>query len=97
MRYDLLTMLPERAFLKIAGRMTYEGGGGKSQSAPAAPAPPAPPPEPAKAPDADMVKSKNKARMTAGADAGVNSTLLTGPDGVDPNSLELGKNSLLGA
>ena len=35
MRYDHYSMLPERAFLKIGGRMTYEGGGkGSSPSAP---------------------------------------------------------------
>ncbi len=98
MRYDLISMLPDRAFQTSCGRLaTLEGGGGgKGGSAPAPPAPPAPPPEAAKAPDSDQVKARNKARMTGGMDAGPNSTMLTGPDGVDPNSLELGKNSLLG-
>ena len=98
MRYDYLTMLPERAFQPTGGKMTYEGGGSKAPSMPA-PAPPPPPPaapEPAKAPDMEAARAKNKARMTGGADAGINSTLLTGPSGVDTNTLELGKNTLLG-
>ena len=33
MRYDHFTMLPERAFNKVGGRITYEGGG----SAPSTP------------------------------------------------------------
>lgn len=40
MRYDLLTMLPEKAFQPIGNRMPLEGGGGKGSYTP----PPAPPP-----------------------------------------------------
>lgn len=36
MRYDLLSMLPERAFMRVGGRMTLEGGG-KGSSPPPAP------------------------------------------------------------
>jgi len=34
MRYDHLTMLPERAFMRMGGRMTLEGGGKGKQAAP---------------------------------------------------------------
>ena len=99
MRYDHFTMLPERAFQPIAGRMTLEGGGGggKSGSAPPPPPPPAPPPQAEKAPDAEVYRAQNKNRMAGGMDAGPNSTLLTGPDGVDAAQLELGKSTLLGS
>lgn len=39
MRYDLLTMLPEKAFQPIGHRMTLEGGGGKGAYTPPPPAP----------------------------------------------------------
>lgn len=42
MRYDLLTMLPEKAFQPVGNRMTLEGGGGKGSYTP----PPAPAPAP---------------------------------------------------
>ena len=32
MRYDHFSMLPIRAFQGVAGRMTYEGGGGKGDA-----------------------------------------------------------------
>ncbi len=100
MRYDLITMLPERAFQPIGGRMTLEGGGGGKSPSPPPPPPPPPPPEPAKqaekAPDAEVARAKNKNAMAGGMNAGPNSTLLTGPGGVDPTSLSIGKNTLLG-
>lgn len=37
MQFDHFGMYPERAFMKVAGRMTLEGGGGKGGSAPPAP------------------------------------------------------------
>lgn len=37
MQLDHFGMYPERAFMKVAGRMTLEGGGGKGGGAPAAP------------------------------------------------------------
>ena len=37
MQLDHFGMYPERAFMKVAGRMTLEGGGGKGGSAPPAP------------------------------------------------------------
>lgn len=39
MRYDLLTMLPEKAFQPVGNRMTLEGGGGKGSYTPPPPAP----------------------------------------------------------
>jgi hypothetical protein len=98
MRYDHFTMLPERAFQPIAGRMTLEGGGGGKGggSAPPPPAPPPPPKQQEKPPEADVYRGKNQAAQEGGMSAGPSSTLLTGPEGVDPNSLELGKSTLLG-
>jgi hypothetical protein len=97
MRYDHFTMLPERAFQPIAGRMTLEGGGGgKGGKAPPPPAPPAPAPQAEKAPEVEVFRAQNKNRMAGGMDAGPNSTMLTGPDGVDAAQLELGKTTLLG-
>ena len=66
-------------------------------SIPAAPAPVIEPPKQAeKAPDASALRDQNKAKMTGGMSAGPASTLLTGPSGVDPTALALGKNTLLG-
>jgi hypothetical protein len=78
--------------------MTYEGGGGggKAPSAPPPPPPPEPPKQPEKAPDVEVARAKNKNAMAGGMSAGPNTTMLTGPDGVDPNALALGKNTLLG-
>lgn len=76
-------------------RRTLHKGGSKGASPPPPP-PPAPPPQAAKAPDADIVRSKNKKAMSGGMEAGPGTTFLTGPSGVDPNELTLGKNTLLG-
>lgn len=68
-----------------------------SPSPPPPPPPPVAPPEPAKAPDVDVAKDKVKNRMAGGmAASSPNNTMLTGPVGVDPNSLAVGKNTLLG-
>ena len=96
MRYDHFTMLPEMAFQPIGGRMTLEGGGGGKTKPPPPPPPPAPPPQAAKAPDADIVRSKNKKAMSGGMEAGPGTTFLTGPSGVNPDDLTLGRNTLLG-
>ena len=100
MRYDHLTMLPERAFQTTGGKlMSLEGGGGGGKSAPT-PAPPPPPPAPmqeAKAPDVEVAKDKIKNRMAGGmAASSPNNTMLTGPSGVDATTLALGTNTLLG-
>jgi hypothetical protein len=96
MRYDHFTMLPEMAFHPIGGRMTLEGGGGGKSKAPPPPPPPPPPPQAEKAPDADLLRSQNKSRMSGGMSGGVSGTMLTGAGGVDPNTLEIGKQTLLG-
>jgi regulator of protease activity HflC (stomatin/prohibitin superfamily) len=46
-----------------------------------------------KKPNIDAMLANNQ----AAGDMGVGSTMLTGPGGVDPNMLTLGKNTLLGA
>lgn len=60
------------------------------------PPPPEPPKQAEKAPDAEVARAKNKNAMAGGMSAGPNSTLLTGPGGVDPASLTVGKSTLLG-
>jgi hypothetical protein len=70
-----------------------------STPTPPAPQPPAPvePPKIAeKAPEVQAAKSTNKAKQFGGMNAGPASTFLTGPGGVDPNQLEIGRVSLLG-
>ncbi|OZI23741.1 hypothetical protein CAL26_09940 [Bordetella genomosp. 9] len=69
----------------------------KDSSQPATPAPtaPTPPPQKSKAPTAAQFRDANSA--TENTQGGTPSTLLTGPTGVDPNALQLGKNTLLGS
>jgi hypothetical protein len=43
-----------------------------------------------------VARAKNKNAMAGGMNAGPNSTMLTGVEGVDPNALTLGKTTLLG-
>jgi hypothetical protein len=71
----------------------------KSVPKPPPPPPPPAPPQEAKAPDTEVVTKRKKEKMSAmtGADAGVNSTLLTGPSGLDPAALTTSKTSLLGS
>lgn len=66
-------------------------GGGK----PPEPGAPIKPPEAAKTPDADVFRSKNQARGVGGDATG--GTMLTPLGGVPATSLNLGKNTLLGA
>ena len=72
-------------------------GGG----APPPPPPPPPPPQMARAPDAIAVRNSGVANQqikgAGGGQSGASGTFLTGPGGVDPNSLTLGKKTLLGA
>ncbi|MNR29333.1 hypothetical protein D3C85_1467140 [compost metagenome] len=49
-----------------------------------------------KAPDRQALLDKNAMAATTGALAGNSSTLLTGPQGVNPMSLSLGSSRLLG-
>ena len=71
----------------------YGGGGGKSEPPPP-PAPPAAPPAEKKDPEVDTMMAQKKSR--AAQDPMPQSTMLTGMEGVDMNSLSLGKNNLLG-
>ena len=72
------------------------GGGGNSSPAPAPAPAPAPVPlldNPAKVADTGALQSTTKQAAQAGGPA---DTMLTGTVGVDPTSLTLGKNTLLG-
>ena len=51
----------------------------------------------ARAPDYNAMQSRNQQRESAGPMAGPSSTFLTGPAGVDPTKLKLGRTTLLGA
>lgn len=63
---------------------------------PADPAQLAAPAQQTKAPDVNAYKTKNANAALAGPNAGAASTLLTGASGIDTDSLNLGKNTLLG-
>ena len=100
----------ETAFAALASSLgtagavgaTLAGGAllGKAVSSkPKMPALPAPekPPQATKAPDRQAVVAGNAAAAgPGGALAGNSSTFLTGPAGIDPSTLNLGKNTLLG-
>lgn len=60
-----------------------------------APEPAKPPPQEAKAPDYQAVKKRVEGAVK-GPGVGVGSTMLTGPAGIDPGLLNLGKTKLLG-
>lgn len=72
---------------------------GKKPKAPPPPPPPPAPPQEAKTPDTEVITKKNKQKMagTNVAEAGISSTLLTGPAGLDPSALTTSKTSLLGS
>ena len=58
---------------------------------------PEPPPQPVKQPKREAAVASNAAAAApGGALAGNSSTFLTGPSGIDPSTLNLGRNSLLG-
>lgn len=62
--------------------------------------PPPDPPQPARSPEVQAVASETKGMGQAGGSGGTPGaaqTMLTGPGGVDPKTLLLGKNTLLGA
>lgn len=71
---------------------------GGSQSAPQmqAPTPPPAPDQVARTPDVNTVRQNNMGTGQAGGSPGVAQTMLTGPSGIDPKLLKLGKNTLLG-
>jgi hypothetical protein len=66
---------------------------------PKPPAPMAPPPMPqsSQAPNAQGIARGMAGSGQAGGSPGVGQTMLTGAGGVDPNTLALGKNTLLGS
>ena len=68
---------------------------GMPEQNPAQPATPATQAE--QKPDYNRALGKNKANEAKGPSAGPASTFLTGPMGVDPSQLNLGRNMLLGA
>lgn len=53
-------------------------------------------PQASAVPDANSDITKNAGTGQAGGDAGVAQTFLTGPGGIDPSLLNLGKTTLLG-
>lgn len=61
------------------------------------PAAPTPLAQSAQVPDAAKVGGDMSGTGQAGGSPGVAQTMLTGPGGVDPNTLSLGKNTLLGS
>lgn len=69
-----------------------------SPSAPPMPAMPEPqkPKQVSKAPSADTFRNRNATAQAGGMSAGPGSTFLTGPGGVDPATLQLGRKTLLG-
>ena len=62
-----------------------------------APIAPTAPPQATKAPNVQGIIKANMGMGQAGGSPGVASTFLTGAAGVNPNSLLLGRNTLLGA
>jgi hypothetical protein len=65
------------------------------QQSPTAPAsPPKPSPQSAKQPQVPALRAANA--MQTGVNAAPSSTFLTGPGGIDPKTLQLGRNTLLG-
>lgn len=67
----------------------------KPPKIPDAPTPP-PPPQAAKAPDLGVIQKQLAGAGQAGGAPGIGQTMLTGPGGVNPGQLTLGKNTLLG-
>jgi len=61
-----------------------------------APPTPAPPPQPSQMPNMSVIQKQLAGAGQAGGAPGIGQTMLTGPGGVDPNQLTLGKNTLLG-
>lgn len=88
----------EVALAALAGAVGSRLLGGGTQSAPQmqAPTPPPAAEQAAKLPDANTVRQNNMGTGQAGGSPGVAQTMLTGPSGIDPKLLKLGKNTLLG-
>lgn len=80
----------------IGGLLGMNSGGSQTVVQQAAQDPVAPPPQAAKSPDTTAIQQQ-ASTPGSGVNSGPASTLLTGSSGVDPNSLNIGKNTLLGA
>jgi hypothetical protein len=78
----------------LLGQMTSKPG--KSPQMQAAAPPPLPAAQTAKTPDASAVAQGLAGTGQAGGTPGVAQTFLTGPGGIDPSLLQLGKTTLLG-
>jgi hypothetical protein len=82
--------------LANAGASAYSANK-QAKAAAAAVQKPEPPPQASKQPKREAAVTANAAAAgMGGAMAGNSSTFLTGPQGVDPSTLNLGRNSLLG-
>lgn len=81
------------AEIAIIAGSTVSAASALSQKAPSMPAVPelAKPPEAPKTPERDPFKMRNQQSAAA---QGPLSTMLTGPSGVDPSTLSLGRSSL---
>ncbi len=80
----------------IAGSAASIAAASKVKPPEVAPTPPAP--QPGKEPDLAAISARTKAMFGAGGPfAGSESTFLTGPGGIPPASLNIGKNILLGS
>jgi hypothetical protein len=87
----------EIALAAMAGMVGGQLLGGRQQSQPQTQAATPPPQtQDAKAPDQATVRANNMGTGQAGGSPGVAQTMLTGPGGIDPKLLKLGKNTLLG-
>lgn len=93
--------LSTAAYLAIGavGGMLLSGATSKPKAAPAtqtAAAPPTPSAQAPKAPDVATIAAGQAGQGQAGGAPGVAQTFLTGPGGIDPSLLQLGKTTLLG-
>lgn len=82
----------------VAGLAVTAFAGGAAVSAANRPKTPNLPkmPQASQVPDANTDITKNAGTGQAGGSPGVASTFLTGPGGIDPSLLNLGKSTLLG-
>jgi len=60
------------------------------------PVAPPPPPQASQMPNMNVIQKQLAGAGQGGGAPGIGQTMLTGPGGVDPNQLTLGKNTLLG-
>lgn len=86
----------------LAGGLMLSGMGQQKGQQPQAPQALELPPtqmqqDPAQTPDYNALLKANQGAARSGPSAGMSSTFKSGPKGVDPNSLALGTNMLLGS